>query len=161
MRMFPFIYFQVSLPSQEVCAQSQSCIWFFVTLWTAACQTPLSMGFSRQEHWTGLPFPLQGIFLTQGSKPCLLHWQADSLPMSHQGSPSQEGTNGNIWYFLFWFFFYAHTHATTRIFILKEITSYHMCYPLPWLFLLNVSWRVFSYYYKKKKLTLFFLMATE
>ena len=32
-------------------------------------------------------FLLQGIFLTQGSNPCLLHWQADSLPLSHQGSP--------------------------------------------------------------------------
>ena len=30
---------------------------------------------------------LQGIFLTEGSNPCLLHWQADSLPLSHQGSP--------------------------------------------------------------------------
>ena len=32
-------------------------------------------------------FLLQGIFLTQGSNPCLLPWQADSLPLSHQGSP--------------------------------------------------------------------------
>ena len=30
---------------------------------------------------------IQGILLTQGSNPCLLHWQADSLPLSHQGSP--------------------------------------------------------------------------
>ena len=36
----------------------------------------------------GLPFPPPGgIFLTQESNPCLLHWQADSLPLSHQGSP--------------------------------------------------------------------------
>ena len=48
------------------------------------------MGFSRQEASSGLPFPPPGIFLTQGSNPgllCLLHWQADSLPLSHQGSP--------------------------------------------------------------------------
>ena len=30
---------------------------FFVTLWTVACQAPLSMGFSRHEYWSGLPFP--------------------------------------------------------------------------------------------------------
>ena len=30
-----------------------------VTPWTVAYQAPLSMGFSRQEHWSGLPFPLQ------------------------------------------------------------------------------------------------------
>ena len=36
------------------------------TLWTIAHQAPLSMGFSRQEYWSGLPFPFQGIFPTQG-----------------------------------------------------------------------------------------------
>ena len=43
------------------------------TLWTVAHQTPLSMGLSRQDHWSGLPYPplLQGIFPTQGSNPCL------------------------------------------------------------------------------------------
>ena len=63
-------------------------IQFFVTLWTAACQAPLFMGFPRQEYPgknTGevCHFLLQGIFPTQGSNPrflCLLHWQADSLP---------------------------------------------------------------------------------
>ena len=35
----------------------------------------------------GCHFLLQGIFPTQGSNPCLLHWQADSLTLSHQGSP--------------------------------------------------------------------------
>ena len=35
----------------------------------------------------GCHFLLQGIFPTQGSNPCLLHWQVDSLPLSHQGSP--------------------------------------------------------------------------
>ena len=37
--------------------QSLSHVWLFVTLWTAAQQAPLSMGFSRQEYWSGLPFP--------------------------------------------------------------------------------------------------------
>ena len=52
-------------------------IWLFVTLWTVACQAPLSIRFFRQEYWRGLPSLLQGIFLTQGSNPhlsCLLHW---------------------------------------------------------------------------------------
>ena len=34
-----------------------SCVQLFATLWTAACQAPLSKGFSRQEHWSGLPSP--------------------------------------------------------------------------------------------------------
>ena len=46
------------------------------------------MEFSRQECWSGLPLPPLGIFLTQGSNPCLLgllHWQADSFPLSRPG----------------------------------------------------------------------------
>ena len=55
------------------------------TPWTVGCQAPLSKVFVRQEYWSGLPFQLQGIFLTQGSS--LLHCQADSLPPTHLGSP--------------------------------------------------------------------------
>ena len=68
----------------------------FVTPWTVAYQAPLSMGFSRQEYWSGLPFLLQGIFLTQGSNLNLLHllhWQADSLPLSNLGSPYASSLN--------------------------------------------------------------------
>ena len=53
--------------------------------WTVIYQAPLSMGFSRQEYWSGCYALLQGIFLTQGSNPplfCLLHWQAGSLPLA-------------------------------------------------------------------------------
>ena len=55
----------------------------FSTPWTIACQAPLSMGFPRQEYWSGLPFPSPGDLLNPGIKA----WQADSLPLSHQGSP--------------------------------------------------------------------------
>ena len=47
------------------------------------------MGFSRQEYWSGLPFPPQGIFPAQGSNPhllCLLRWQAGSLALTAQDS---------------------------------------------------------------------------
>ena len=41
-----------------VCVLSHfSCVWLCVTLWTVACQAPLSMRFSRQEYWSGLPCP--------------------------------------------------------------------------------------------------------
>ena len=43
----------------------------------------------RKNTVVGCHFPLQGSFLTQGSKPCLLCWQPDSLPLHHQGSPSR------------------------------------------------------------------------
>ena len=47
----------------------------FVIPWTAIHQAPLSMGFPRQGYWSG-------IFPTKRSNPGLLHWQADSLPLS-------------------------------------------------------------------------------
>ena len=70
-----------------VCVRVLSRVWFFVTPWAIARQTPLSMEFSRQEYWAGCHFLLQGIFPTQGSNPHLLHWQADSLLLSHQECP--------------------------------------------------------------------------
>ena len=47
----------------------------------------MSMGFPDKNTGESCHFLLQGIFLTQGSNPHLLHWQADSLPLSHLGSP--------------------------------------------------------------------------
>ena len=67
-----------------------NCVQFFITLETVAHQAPLSMGFSRQEYWSGLPSLLQGIFSTQGSNLCLLsllHYQAGSLPLAPPGKP--------------------------------------------------------------------------
>ena len=73
-----------------VCMLSHfSCVWIFVTLWAKPSQTLLSIGFSRQEYWSGLPYPPPGILLTQGSNPhllCLLHWQMGSLPLTLQFS---------------------------------------------------------------------------
>ena len=45
---------------------------FFAALWTVALQAPLSMGFSRQEYWSGLPFPPPGDLLDPGIKPVSL-----------------------------------------------------------------------------------------
>ena len=65
-------------------------VQFFATPWTAAHQAPLSMGFSRQEYWSGLPFsysrdlPDPGIEPLSPTAPTL---QAESLPLSHQGNP--------------------------------------------------------------------------
>ena len=50
------------------------------------------MGFPRQEYWSGLPFLSPGDLANLGIDPCLLrllHWQADSLPLSHLGSPNK------------------------------------------------------------------------
>ena len=63
--------------------QLLSHVWLLVTLWTVACQAPLSMGFSRQEYWSGLPFPVPGHLPDPGIEPTAPSWQAGSLPLSH------------------------------------------------------------------------------
>ena len=62
-------------------------VLLFETPQTVACQSPLSLEFSRQEYRSRLPFPSPGIFQTQGSNPHPLHGQADSLTLRHRGSP--------------------------------------------------------------------------
>ena len=63
-------------------------VWLLVTLWSVACQAPLSMGFSKQETGVGCHALLQGIFLTHGWSPhllSLLQWQMGSLPLVPPG----------------------------------------------------------------------------
>ena len=58
-------------------------VHLFATSWTLAHQAPLSMGFSRQEYWNGLPFPTLGNLPNPGIKPTspiFPAFQADSLP---------------------------------------------------------------------------------
>ena len=53
----------------SVCVCSLSGTWLFATPWTVACQAPLSLGFPRQEYWSGLPFPSPGDLPCPGIKP--------------------------------------------------------------------------------------------
>ena len=59
--------------------KSLSHVRLFVTLWTVAYQAPLSMGFSRQEYWSGLPFPSPGDLPDLGIKPGSPAFQAGAL----------------------------------------------------------------------------------
>ena len=65
-------------------------VWLFVTPWTVACQTPLSMGFSRQEYRSGMPFLIPVDLPDRGWNIHLLHLphcQAGSSPLGHLESP--------------------------------------------------------------------------
>ena len=73
-----------------VCARAHalshfSCVPLFVTLWTIVCQAPLSMGFSRQEYWSGSPCPPPGDLPDPGAEPGSPALQADSLPSEPPG----------------------------------------------------------------------------
>ena len=67
-------------------------VWLFVILWTVTCQAPLPMRFHRQEYWSGLPFPSQGIFPTQGSN-------------LYQSFTTLLSASLTKWYIFFFFFF--------------------------------------------------------
>ena len=73
------------------CAELLSCVRFFVTPRTVARQAPLSMGFSRQEYWSGLPCPPPGDLPNSGIKARSPALQADSLPSEPPGKPKNTG----------------------------------------------------------------------
>ena len=85
-KMIYLLVYQLS----EGHAQSLSHVPLFATSWSVAHQVPLSMEFSWQEYWSGLPFPPPGDLPNPGIEPmslASLHWQVYSLPLSHLGSP--------------------------------------------------------------------------
>ena len=59
--------------------QSLSCVRLFEPYGLKACQVPLSMGFSRQEYWSGLPFPPPGDLPNAGIEPATPALQADAF----------------------------------------------------------------------------------
>ena len=61
-------------------------VQLFLTPWTVAREAPLSMGFPRQEYWSGLPFSSPGDLPDQGSNPHLLHCRQILYHLSYQGS---------------------------------------------------------------------------
>ena len=71
---------------KAVLVKSLSRIQLFATSWTVAHQAPPSMEFSRQEYWSGLPFPSPGYLPDPGIKPGSSVLQADALPSEPPGN---------------------------------------------------------------------------
>ena len=67
--------------------KSLSRVRLFVTPWTVAYQAPPSMGFSRQEYWSGVPFPSPGDLPKPGIKPSSPAFQLDALTSEPPGKP--------------------------------------------------------------------------
>ena len=84
------VYFNLhcSPATQKWKCYSLSCVWLFVTPWTVAHQSPLSVGFYRQEYWSGLPCPPPRDLPNPKMEPESPTWQADSLPSESPGKPS-------------------------------------------------------------------------
>ena len=70
-----------------VCDHLLSCVHLFVTPWTVACQAPLSMGFTRQDYWSGLPCPPPEDHPDPGIKPVSPALAGAFLPLASPGKP--------------------------------------------------------------------------
>ena len=86
-----------SLLCEVLISQSLCCVRLFATPWTKACQAPMSLEFSRQEYWSGLPFPSLGDLPDPGIEPGSPALHADSLL-------SEPSEMCNIKHFLLQFF---------------------------------------------------------
>ena len=82
------VHFLVITACVCVCAQSLSHAQLFANLWTVDCQAPLSMGFPRQEYWSGLPFAPPGDLPNPGIELMSPALKVDFLPLSYRGSPN-------------------------------------------------------------------------
>ena len=87
-------------------------VWPIVTPWTVAHQAALSMEFSRQEYWSGLPFPTAGDLPDPGIKPGSPALQADSLPLELPGKPIRR------------IYFPLYCHVLSVLTPLSEITEF-------------------------------------
>ena len=104
-------------PASSVSACQLSHVQLSVTPLTVAHQAPLSMEFSRQEYWSGLPFPSPGIFPTQGLNPHCFLYNCHYL----DAIPSWPGSNFLIMSFLSFlsspsYFFYCFTFEKSSVY---------------------------------------------
>ena len=116
-------------------------VQLFATPWNAACQASLSMGFSRQEYWSGLSFLSPGDLPNLGIEPGSPELQADSLPSEPPGNP--QGGNrglefsrkrkGQTSFFFFFSTFLSLSHIkdffslSQELMITQQTTQFKLC----------------------------------
>ena len=127
-----------------------SCVQLFQPLWTVAHQVPLSMEFSSQEYWSGLPFPTPGDLPITGIKPKLLHYGQILYYLCHQESSMDSYLKNQLplgrfisvhtfsLYILFQFTFthslisHIHTHMHTHMYVVVYLLSRVWIFVTPW-----------------------------
>ena len=82
-----FLRSNINLVIEKSVLCSLSCVWLSAAPWTVACKAPLSMGFSRQEYWSGLPFPSTGDLPNSGIEPRFLTLWAGFFPSEPPEKP--------------------------------------------------------------------------
>ena len=112
-----------------------SCVWLCAVPWTAACQALLTIEFSMQEYWSELPCPFPGDLPDPGISPRSPPLQADSISLSHQGSPTLSFTHILIYHPFFnkigiiytelsnFLFLFSVCHGNFSIFVHSEMNA--------------------------------------
>ena len=129
----------------KVKVKSLSRVRLPATPWTAAHQAPLSMGFSRQEYWSGWLLPSPGELPDPEREPRSPTLQADSLPAEPPGKPSFEvNQGGNVWSKILWNIFVA---LSNWVWNFQEVIKSDLVVPLVlweitywWSGFCNLSW---------------------
>ena len=114
----------------EVKVKLLSRVQLFVTPWTVAYQAPLSVGFSRQEYWSGLPFPSPGDLPNPEIEPGSSTLQADALPSEPPGKPVDTMKSLKKWTCIYCIYFFSPTVLPWKLFKIAsasrlEPLSYH------------------------------------
>ena len=116
-------------------------VWLFATPWTVAHQAPLSMGFSRQEYWSGLPLPSPGDLSDPGIKPRSPVLQAEALTSEPPGR-LQSTLRTTHWVLNFKFF---HFRLFICYFFIQSIicwrksSYFHLFFPSSLIYLIHQS----------------------
>ena len=134
----PLIY----IPMNWSEVKSLSRIWLFATPWTIACKTPLSMEFSRQEYWSGLPFPFPGDLPDPGIEPRSPALQADALLSEPPGKPLYTYTKANKHGFDYCSLMEKleiSQHKTSKFILFQNCFSCFRSFALPYEFWISLS----------------------
>ena len=113
-----------------------SCVQLFANTWTVAPQDPVSMEFSRQQSWSGLPFPSPGDLPDPGIKPRFLHCRQIVYHLTHQWSP--------VGYKEAWIPLLH--HKCLSYFVLRSVIDSYILFYFPLNFIILLCLWVFSWY---------------
>ena len=108
----------------------------FATPWAIDCQFLYPWDFPSRITELGCQFVLQGIFLTQGSNPYLLHWQVGSLALSHQGRHIDICVYMYMYIYIYthiYIYIYIHTYTYTHIYTYTHMHIYPLFFGFPFL----------------------------
>ena len=111
--------------------KSLRCVRLFATPWTIAYQAPPSMGFSRQEYWSGLPFPSPRDLPNPGIEPRSLLSRQTLYCLSHQGNPDYISSKFCLKTEWFVFFFFSSPSLSIHIlsYVIKsnQLVCFQFC----------------------------------